>query len=129
MFENLQDRIARTIKNLRGHGKLTEVNISQAIEDIRSSLLEADVQYRVVQSVIDSIKQKVLGEEVILGVNPDQQFIKLLSDELYRILGGDDSNSNRHLWELPKPTRILMVGLQGSGKTTTTAKLAKYFRD
>lgn len=129
MFENLQDRIARTIKNLRGHGKLTEANISQAIEDIRSSLLEADVQYRVVQSVIDSIKQKVLGEEVILGVNPDQQFIKLLSDELYRILGGDDSNSNRHLWELPKPTRILMVGLQGSGKTTTTAKLAKYFRD
>jgi signal recognition particle subunit SRP54 len=66
MFDNLQDRIARTIKNLRGHGKLTEENMSEAIEDVRSSLLEADVQYRVVQSVIDSIRTKVLGEEVFL---------------------------------------------------------------
>lgn len=129
MFDNLQDRIARTIKNLRGHGKLTEENISEAIEEVRESLLEADVQYRVVQSVIDSIKTKVLGEEVILGVDPDQQFIKLLADELNRILGGEDPKGARHLSELPTPARILMVGLQGSGKTTTTAKLAKYFRD
>lgn len=124
MFDNLQDRIARTIKNLRGHGKLTEDNISEAIEDVRSSLLEADVQYRVVQSVVDSIKTKVLGEEVILGVDPDQQFIKSLADELNRILGGEAVALN-----LPTPVRILMVGLQGSGKTTTAAKLAKYFRD
>jgi signal recognition particle subunit SRP54 len=124
MFDNLQDRIARTIKNLRGHGKLTEDNISEAIEDVRSSLLEADVQYRVVQSVVDSIKTKVLGEEVLLGVDPDQQFIKCLADELNRILGGEAVALN-----LPTPMRILMVGLQGSGKTTTAAKLAKYFRD
>ncbi len=124
MFDNLQDRIARTIKNLRGHGKLTEDNISDAIEDVRSSLLEADVQYRVVQSVVDSIKTKVLGEEVLLGVDPDQQFIKCLADELNRILGGEAVALN-----LPTPMRILMVGLQGSGKTTTAAKLAKYFRD
>lgn len=124
MFDNLQDRIARTIKNLRGHGKLTEDNISEAIEDVRSSLLEADVQYRVVQSVVDSIKTKVLGEEVLLGVDPDQQFIKCLADELNRILGGEAVALN-----LPTPVRILMVGLQGSGKTTTAAKLAKYFRD
>jgi signal recognition particle subunit SRP54 len=124
MFDNLQDRIARTIKNLRGHGKLTEENMSEAIEDVRSSLLEADVQYRVVQSVIDSIRTKVLGEEVLLGVDPQQQFIKFLADELNRILGGEAAAIN-----LPTPARILMVGLQGSGKTTTTAKLAKYFRD
>jgi signal recognition particle subunit SRP54 len=124
MFDHLQDRIARTIKNLRGHGKLTEDNISQAIDDVRSSLLEADVQYRVVQSVVDSIKTKVLGEEVLLGVDPDQQFIKFLADELNRILGVEAATL-----DLPKPARILMVGLQGSGKTTTAGKLAKYFRD
>jgi len=129
MFDNLQDRIARTIKNLRGHGKITEENISEAIDDVRSSLLEADVQYRVVQSVIDSIKQNVMGEEVLLGVNPEQQFIKLLADELNRILGGQEGKTFDQIMDLPKPTRILMVGLQGSGKTTTTAKLAKFFRD
>lgn len=124
MFDNLQDRIARTIKNLRGHGKLTEENMSEAIEDVRTSLLEADVQYRVVQSVIDSIRTEVLGEEVLLGVDPQQQFIKSLADGLNRILGGQTPTI-----DLPTPARILMVGLQGSGKTTTTAKLAKYFRD
>jgi signal recognition particle subunit SRP54 len=124
MFDNLQEKIARTVKNLRGHGKLTEDNISEAIGEVRTSLLEADVQYRVVQSVIDSIKQKVLGEEVLLGVDPSQQFVKFLSDELIRILGGEKAPLN-----LPKPAKILMVGLQGSGKTTTSAKLARYFRD
>lgn len=124
MFDNLQDKIARTLKNLRGHGTLTESNISDAIEEVRQSLLEADVQYRVVQSFVDSMKTKALGEDVLLGVNPEQQFVKFLADELIRVLGGETPKL-----DFPNPCRILMVGLQGSGKTTTTAKLAKYFRD
>lgn len=124
MFDNLQEKIGRTLKNLRGHGKITEDNISEAIEDVRQGLLEADVQYRVVQSFIDSIKQKALGEEVLLGVDPDQQFIKFLSDELVRVLGGQAFEI-----QFSTPYKILMVGLQGSGKTTTCAKLAKYMRD
>ena len=124
MFDNLQDKIARTLKNLRGHGTLTESNISDAIEEVRQSILEADVQYRVVQSFVDSMKTKALGEEVLLGVNPEQQFIKFLADELIRILGGETPKL-----DFPNPCRILMVGLQVSGKTTTTAKIAKYFSE
>ena len=124
MFDNLQDRISRTIKNLSGQGKITESNISEAIEEVRQSLLEADVQYRVVQSLVDSIKEKALGEEVLLGVDPAQQFIKFLSDELVRVLGGQS-----HEIHFSTPFKVLMVGLQGSGKTTTAAKLAKFFRD
>lgn len=124
MFDNLQERIARTIKNLRGQGKISEQNISDAIEDVRQSFLEADVQYRVVQSLVDSIKTKALGEEVLLGVDPEQQFIKFLSDEIVRILGGETQEL-----KFTTPFKILMVGLQGSGKTTTSAKLAKFLRD
>jgi signal recognition particle subunit SRP54 len=126
MFDRLTEKVSRTVKNLRGQGKITEENIEGAIEEVRLSLLEADVQYRVVQSIIDSIRKEALGEEVLLGVSPDQQFIKILHDSLIRMLGEQEV-------EVPKPAskplKILVMGLQGTGKTTTCGKLAKYFRD
>ncbi len=126
MFDRLQERFERAFKDLRGQGKIRESNIQEALAEVRSSLLEADVQYRVVQSFIDSVREKALGEEVLTKVNPDQQFIKILNDELIRILGGQTT-------EVPKvtgrPLVILLAGLQGSGKTTTAAKLAKHLRD
>ncbi|MEZ4819650.1 MAG: signal recognition particle protein [Bdellovibrionota bacterium] len=127
MFDRLSEKVSRSLKNLSGKGKITESNISQAIEDVRMGLLEADVSYPVVQSLVDSIKAKALGEEVLLGVSPDQQFIKILNDELVRLLGSE--NPQIPFAGKGRPTVIMLMGLQGTGKTTTAAKLAKYLRD
>lgn len=126
MFDQISEKISRSLKNLSGKGKITESNIKEAIEEVRISLLEADVAYPVVQSMIDSIRTKALGQEVVLGVNPDQQFVKILHDEMIRMLGDETVTV-----PFPKkpPMKILLMGLQGTGKTTTAAKLAKYFRD
>ncbi|MFH1016745.1 MAG: signal recognition particle protein [Pseudomonadota bacterium] len=126
MFDRLQERFERVFRTLRGLGKIRESNIQEALAEVRASLLEADVQYRVVQSFIDAVRTKALGEAVLTSVNPGQQFIKIIYDELVRILGGASP-------ELPSPKDgplvILITGLQGSGKTTTAAKLALHLRD
>lgn len=120
MLDQLTEKISKTFRNLRGVGTLSEANIELALGEIRRSLLEADVAYKVVQSVVDGCKQKALGQDVLSGVNPGDQFIKIFHDELIRILGSKAADMPLH----KTPLKIMMVGLQGTGKTTTSAKLA-----
>lgn len=124
IFEGLSDKILGSIKKLKGQNKISESNIEDAIKEIRLSLLEADVHFKVVKSFIDKVKAKALGAEVLANVNPGQQFIKIVHDELIVTLGGGAVDINVR----EKPSVIMMVGLQGVGKTTTTAKLGLYIR-
>ena len=124
MFEYMGDRISKAIKNIRGMGKITEENISDAMREIRVALLEADVNYQVVKEFINNVKEKLLGEEVQKSLKPDELFIKVIKDELVDLLGGD----YKPLEVNKKPTVLLLAGLQGSGKTTTAGKLANYLR-
>lgn len=121
MFENLSERLGRTVKNLRGQGRLSEQNIQDALRDVRMALLEADVALPVVKQLIDSIREKALGQEVVGSLSPGQALIKVVNDELVSIMG--EQSENLDLSAQP-PAVILMAGLQGSGKTTTTGKLA-----
>ena len=124
MFENLSDKLLGSLKKIRGQGRITEENIQQAIKEIRMSLLEADVNFKVVKSFVDGVKEKVLGQEVLGSVSAGQQFTKIVQDELVRVLGG-----NAEAIDLKgRPAVIFLVGLQGAGKTTTAAKLALYIR-
>ncbi|MFB3830197.1 MAG: signal recognition particle receptor subunit alpha, partial [Bryobacteraceae bacterium] len=122
MFDNLSDKLQRVFKNLRGEGKLTAANMDAALREIRVALLEADVNFRVVKQLIENIKQKAMGEEVLTALSPSQQVVKIVNEELVKILGGHESKL-RFAGE--PPTVMLIVGLQGSGKTTTTGKLAR----
>lgn len=125
MFDVLADQLEAAWKKLRGQDKISETNITEALRDVRRALLEADVNLNVVKTFIESVRSKALGTEVIAGVSPDQQFIKIVYDELVQIMGEANVPLNRAPQD---PTIILMAGLQGSGKTTTTAKLALYLR-
>ena len=120
MFDNLSDSLQNIIKKATGNASLTEENMSEALREVRRALLEADVSLKVVKIFMTSLKEKALGEEVLKGVNPTQQFIKIVHDELVNILGNENSplNLDGH------PSLIMMLGLQGSGKTTSAAKLA-----
>jgi len=124
IFEGLSDKILGSIKKLKGQNKISESNIEDAIKEIRLSLLEADVHFKVVKNFIDRVKVKALGAEVIQNVNPGQMFIKIVHDELVQTLGGDKVDVNVR----EKLSVLMMVGLQGAGKTTTTAKLGLYIR-
>ncbi|MDD5644345.1 MAG: signal recognition particle receptor subunit alpha, partial [bacterium] len=119
MFDELTSKFERLFKNLRGRGKLSEKNVEEALRDVRLALLEADVNYRVVREFIGSVKDKSLGKDVLSGVSPGQQFIKILFDELSGFLAG---GTNTEIF--PEDKIILAAGLQGSGKTTTCGKLA-----
>jgi signal recognition particle subunit SRP54 len=124
VFENLQERLSKIFRSLTGQGRLTEKNINEAVRQVKLSLLEADVNFKVVKEFIDSVKAKALGEEVLKSFTPDQQFVKIVRDELINIMGKSAATLNlRH-----HPSVIMLVGLQGSGKTTTAAKLANYLR-
>ena len=123
MFDNLQDKLQRVFKNLRGEGKLTEKNIQDALREIRMALLEADVNFRVVKQLIERIRQKALGREVLTALSPTEQVIKILRDELITLLGAEE---RRLKYSNNPPSVYMIVGLQGSGKTTTTGKLAKW---
>src|SRR5580700_7643088 len=123
MFDNLSDKLQRVFKNLRGEGKLTPENMEAALREIRVALLEADVHFRVVKQFIENIKQKAMGEEVLAALSPTQQVIKIVRDELIKTLG---SHQSKLRFANEPPTSILIVGLQGSGKTTTTGKLARW---
>ncbi len=124
MFENLSDRILGSIKKLKGQTKISESNVEETLKEIRMSFLEADVNFKVVKSFIDRVKIKALGAEVIQGVNPGQQFVKIVHDELIQTLGGEKVELNLKNY----PSVLFMVGLQGAGKTTSSAKLALHLR-
>ena len=124
MFEYMGDRLSNAIKNIRGMGKITEENINEAMREIRMALLEADVNYQVVKEFVNNVKEKALGMDVGKNLKPDELFIKLVKDELISLLGSDvvPLEVNKY------PTIVMLVGLQGSGKTTTAGKLANYLR-
>ena len=122
-FQLLADKLQDVFKDLRGHGKITETNITDAMRAVRMALLEADVDFNVAKGFIARVKDKALGEEVLRGVAPGQQIVKIFHDELTALLGGDNAPLN-----LEKPARILMVGLNGAGKTTSSAKLAAWLK-
>lgn len=124
MFQSLSERIVGSFKNLRGK-KISEANIEESIKEIRQSLLEADVNFKVVKTFIDRVKEQALGEKVIQGVEPGEQFVKIIHDELVKILGSEATELNLE----ESPSLIMMVGLQGTGKTTTTGKLARYLTE
>jgi len=123
MFENLSEKLQRVFKTLRGEGKLTAENMDAALKEIRVALLEADVHFKVVKQFIENVKQKAMGEEVLASFSPGQQVTKIVRDEMIRILG---SHQARLRFANEPPSVILIVGLQGSGKTTTTGKLARW---
>lgn len=125
MFENLSEKLQRTFKNLRGQGKITEENIGEALKEIRIALLEADVNLSVVKELIEHIREKALGQEVLTALSPTEQVIKIVRDELIAMLGKDTA---RFRFASQPPTVILMAGLQGSGKTTTSGKLAAWLK-
>ena len=123
MFDNLSEKLQRVFKNLRGEGKLTAENMEAALREIRVALLEADVHFRVVKQFIENIKQKAMGEEVLTSLSPAQQVVKIVRDELIKTLG---SHQSKLRMANEPPSVIMIVGLQGSGKTTTTGKLSRW---
>jgi len=125
MFENLTEKLQRTFKNLRGQGKLSEENIGEALRELRLALLEADVNFKVVKDLIDHIREKAVGQEVMTALSPGEQVVKIVRDELVNLLGHDTA---RLKFASQPPTVVLMAGLQGSGKTTTSGKLAHWLQ-
>ena len=124
MFENLSDRLQDVVHKIKGYGKITEENISEMMREIRLSLLEADVNYKVVKEFTNNVKDKALGEEVNKSLSPGEVFVKIVKDELTELLGGENTPLNVS----GNPATLMLVGLQGSGKTTTIGKLANYLR-
>jgi signal recognition particle subunit SRP54 len=125
MFESLTDKLELTFKRLRGQGKITEKNIDDALRDVRLALLEADVHVQVVKTFLEAVKTQSMGQEVLQSFTPEQQFIKIVRDEMIGLLGGEHQDLDL---KTAPPVVIMLVGLQGSGKTTTLAKLARYLK-
>ncbi len=125
MFENLTDKLQRVFKTLRGQGTLNEENIAEALQEIRIALLDADVNLNVVGDLIEHIREKAVGAEVMTALSPSEQVVKIVRDELVSVLGKDTA---RFKFASQPPTVILMAGLQGSGKTTTSGKLAAWLK-
>src|SRR3954463_11940961 len=123
MFDNLSDKLQRVFKNLRGEGRLSAENMEVALREIRMALLEADVNFRVVKQLIENIKVKAVGEEVLMALSPSQQVVKIVHEELIKILGAHESKLR---FANEPPSVFMIVGLQGSGKTTSTGKLARW---
>ncbi len=125
MFETLSDRLEGVFKKLRGRGRITERNIDEALREVRLALLEADVNIRVVRDFVDHVKKKALGQEVLRSLTPEQHLLKFVATELCEVMGG----SARELdLKVRPPVKIMLVGLQGSGKTTSLAKLARFLK-
>ena len=124
MFENLSDRLERSFKILKGEGKITEINVAETLKDVRKALLDADVNYKVAKTFTDTVKQKALGQNVLTAVKPSQLMVKIVHDELATLMGGETAELNL----TQKPAVILMSGLQGSGKTTFSGKLARMLK-
>ena len=125
MFDSLAEKLQATLSEVRGRGTLTEADITAAMREIRLALLEADVNFKVVKSFTTAVRDRALGADIVGKLNPGQQVVKIVSDELTELMGG----AARELSFSPRPpTIVLMAGLQGSGKTTATGKLARYLR-
>jgi len=122
MFENLSDKLERSFKLLKGEGRITEINVAETLKEVRRALLDADVNYKIAKTFTDTVKEKALGQNVLKSVKPSQMLVKIVHDELASLMGGERTNINLK----GNPTVILMSGLQGSGKTTFSAKLANY---
>ena len=120
MFENLTDRLEKSFKLIKGQGKITEINISETMKDVRKALLDADVSYKIAKSFCDEVKQKALGQDVLKAVRPEQMIVKIVHDELAALMGSEHSDINIK----GHPGIVLVSGLQGSGKTTFCGKLA-----
>ena len=125
MFENLSERLERSFKILKGEGQITEINVAETLKDVRKALIEADVNYRTAKDFIDTVKQKAMGQNVLTALKPSQLMVKIVHDELAALMGGEaiDLNLKGH------PAIILMSGLQGSGKTTFSGKLANLLKN
>jgi len=126
MFDSLTDKLGSIFKKLRGHGKLTEQNITEAIKEVRLALLEADVHFKVVKDFIERVRSRAIGQEVMESLTPAQQVVKIVHEELISLMGGVSSSLNL---SYKPPIPIMLVGLQGSGKTTTAGKLGKFLKD
>ena len=124
MFENLSERLERSLKLLKGHGKITEINVAETLKDVRRALLDADVNYKVAKQFTDTVKAKALGQNVLTAVKPGEMMVKIVHDELATLMGSETAQVNLS----GNPTVILMSGLQGSGKTTFSGKLARKFK-
>src|SRR5271166_2141815 len=123
MFDNLSDKLQRVFKNLRGEGRLSAENMDAALREVRVALLEADVNFKVVKQLIENVRQRAMGQEVLNSLSPYQQVIGIISEELIKVLGSHESKLR---FANEPPSVFLIVGLQGSGKTTSTGKLARW---
>ena len=124
MFESLQDRLEGAFKNLKGEGRITELNIAATVKEIRRALVDADVNYKIAKEFTDTVKDKALGEKVITAISPGQLMVKIVKDELVHLMGDEAADFNTK----GDPAVILIAGLQGSGKTTFSGKLANYLK-
>ena len=124
MFDSLSERLERSFKILKGEGKITEINIAEALKDVRRALIEADVNYKVAKGFIDTVKEKALGQNVLISVKPKEMIIKIVHDELAQLMGGETAELNLK----SRPSVILMAGLNGAGKTTLSGKLALHLK-
>ena len=124
MFESLQERLEGAFKNLKGEGRITELNVASTVKEIRRALVDADVNYKIAKEFTDTVREKALGEKVINAISPSQLMVKVVKDELARLMGGEAAEFNAK----GAPAVILIAGLQGSGKTTFSGKLANYLK-
>src|ERR1700752_2716317 len=124
MFDNLSDKLEKALKTLKGQGKITEINVAETLKEVRKALLDADVNYKVAKTFTDTVKEKALGQHVLTAVSPSQLLVKITHDELTQLMGGETAEIKLD----SNPTVIMMSGLQGSGKTTFTGKLANYLK-
>lgn len=124
MFESLSERLERSLKLIKGQGKITEINVAETVKDVRRALLDADVNYKVAKQFTDTVKQKAIGQNVLTAVSPKEMMVKIVHDELVQLMGGDTAPINLS----GNPAVILMSGLQGSGKTTFSGKIAKKYK-
>ncbi|HCO00884.1 MAG TPA: signal recognition particle protein, partial [Methylophaga sp.] len=126
MFDSLSDRLAGSLKKLRGQGRITEDNIKETLREVRMALLEADVALAVVREFIERVKERAMGQDVMRSLSPGQVFVKIVNDELVAVMGDEDNSLNLNS---QPPVVILMAGLQGAGKTTSVAKLARFLKE
>ena len=125
MFDSLQDKLETAFKNLKGQGRITELNIATTLKEIRRALVDADVNYKIAKEFTDKVKEQAMGEKVINAISPGQLMVKIVKDELVDLMGGQEASFNAK----GNPAVILIAGLQGSGKTTFSAKLANYLKN